>query len=92
VALRSRFEEIRRAEIAKTVSTWKELTPEGEKRLEALTGAILNKLLHTPTNVLKQANQGNRADLYLDALRSLFDLSPECTEEKGEEDTDELEE
>ncbi|MDD2335700.1 MAG: glutamyl-tRNA reductase, partial [Geobacteraceae bacterium] len=66
-----------RAELAKTLSSWKDLTPEEEKRLEAVTAAIINKLLHVPTNVLKQTGQGNRTDLYLDALRNLFALSTE---------------
>lgn len=82
VALRSRFEEIRQAELARTLATWKDLPPEGQKRLEALTGAIVNKLLHQPTSVLKRSEQGNRHDLYVDALRNLFDLeAPETVQE-----------
>ncbi len=83
VALRTRFDEIRRAELDKTLSGWKELTPEAEKRLEALTMAMMNKLLHTPTAVLKKAGQGGRVDLYVDALRQLFDL--EASQHEGEE-------
>ena len=83
VALRTRFEEIRRAELSRTVSGWRDLTPEDEKRLEALTAAITNKLLHTPTLALKKAGQGGRVDLYVDALRQLFDL--EAAAETGEE-------
>ena len=74
VALRSRFEEVRQAELAKTLANWKDLTPEGQKRIEVLTSAIINKLLHQPTSVLKRNEQGNRHDLYVDALRNLFDL------------------
>lgn len=74
VALRSRFEEVRRAELEKTVGNWKDLTPDERKRLEALTSAIVNKLLHPPTSLLKKTGQGNRNDLYVDALRQLFDL------------------
>jgi len=74
VALRSKFEEIRRAELDKTLGGWKDLPPEAEKRLELLTMAIINKLLHTPTALLKQSGQGGRTDLYTDALRQLFDL------------------
>lgn len=83
VALRSRFDEIRRTELDKTFSTWKDLPPEAEKRLEALTMAIMNKLLHTPSTVLKQAGQGGRVDLYVDALRQLFELEA-AAEEKEE--------
>jgi glutamyl-tRNA reductase len=74
VALRNRFEELRKAELERTLSNWKDAPADTEKRLEALTTAFMNKLLHQPTTVLKKAGQGNRNDLYLDALRALFDL------------------
>lgn len=74
VALRNHFDEIRRAELEKTLSNWKDLPPDAEKRLEALTMAMMNKLLHTPTTVLKRAGQGGRVDLYVDGLRQLFEL------------------
>jgi glutamyl-tRNA reductase len=83
VALRNRFDEIRRTELEKTCSNWKDLSPDAEKRLEALTAAIMNKLLHAPTAALKMAGQGGRVDLYVDALRQLFDL--EATQEEKEE-------
>ena len=86
VALRSKFDEIRRAELEKTLGSWKELPPDGQKRLEALTNAIMNKLLHPPTSLLKQSGQGGRIDLYVDALRNLFELSTDAgeAEELGE--------
>ncbi|WP_298433655.1 glutamyl-tRNA reductase [Geobacter sp.] len=74
VALRSKFDEIRRTELEKTLSSWKDLPPDGEKRLEALTNAIVNKLLHPPIAALKRTGQGGRTDLYVDAVRALFDL------------------
>lgn len=92
VALRGSFEQIRRAELAKTLAAWKDLPADGEKRLEALTSAIIAKLLHTPTSVLKRTGQGNRTDLYLDALRNLFELSLEIPETDAEPDSDEPEE
>lgn len=84
VALRSRFDEIRRAELEKTLANWKDLPPDGQKRLEALTNAIMNKLLHPPTSLLKKSGQGGRSDLYVDALRSLFDLQIGIDEEESE--------
>jgi len=74
VALRSKFDEIRRAELEKTLANWKDLPPDGQKRLEALTNAMMNKLLHPPTSLIKKAGQGGRTDLYVDALRALFEL------------------
>jgi glutamyl-tRNA reductase len=89
VALRSRFEEVRQAELAKTLAGWKDLPPDGQKRLEALTSAITNKLLHPPTSLLKRTGQGGRTDLYVDALRQLFELE---TGEPAEEELEDLEE
>ncbi|MDY0384814.1 glutamyl-tRNA reductase [Trichlorobacter sp.] len=74
VALRRRLDDLRRAELARTLVAWKDAPPDVEKRLDALTTALINKILHQPTIVLKRTGQGNRTDLYLDALRALFDL------------------
>jgi len=90
VALRSKFDEVRRAELEKTIGSWKDLSADGQKRLEAMTTAIMNKLLHPPTSVLKRTGQGGRTDLYVDALRQLFDLQAEAPE--GEEELGDLEE
>lgn len=79
VALRSRFDEILRTEVERTMVAWKGISPEHEKRIEAMTAAMISKLLHTPISVLKHTGQGNRIDLYLDALRSLFDLQVEAS-------------
>ncbi len=89
VALRSKFEETRKAELEKTLASWKDIPPDGAKRLEALTSAIINKLLHPPTATLKRAGQGGRTDLYVDALRTLFELQ---TGGADDEDLGELEE
>jgi len=74
VALRNKFDEIRRAELEKTLAGWKDIPPDGQKRLEALTNAMMNKLLHPPTTLIKQAGQGGRTDLYVDAVRALYGL------------------
>ena len=81
VALRSRFDEIRQTELARTLANWKDLPPDGQKRLEALTSAIMNKMLHPPTSLLKRSGQGGRTDLYVDALRQLFELEMAAPEE-----------
>jgi glutamyl-tRNA reductase len=83
VALRNRFDEIRRSEVEKTLSGWKDHPADAEKRLDALTMAVMNKLLHAPTTVVKKAGQGGRVDLYVDALRQLFEL--EAAPEENEE-------
>lgn len=85
VALRNHFEDIRRGELDKTIAGWKDLPPDVEKRLEGLTMAMMNKMLHAPTSALKKAGQGGRVGLYVDALQQLFEL------ESLEHDDEELE-
>ena len=88
IALRNKFDEIRRAELEKTLVGWKDIPPDGQKKLEALTNAIMNKLLHPPTALIKQAGQGGRTDLYVDAVRALYGLETG----RGQDEELELEE
>jgi len=91
VALRKKFEEIRGKELEKTLSLHPNLSEKERKSLEALTSAIINKILHTPITLLKQTNEEAMADLYLDALHALFGLPEKSLEtfmekfEAGEE-------
>jgi glutamyl-tRNA reductase len=80
VALRKKFEEIRRKELEKTLSLHPDLSEKERKSLEALTSAIINKILHTPITLLKQTNEEAMADLYLDALHALFGLPEKSLE------------
>jgi len=92
VALRKKFEEIRKKELEKTLSLHPDLSDKEKKSLEALTAAIINKILHDPVTLLKKANEETVADLYLDALQNLFQLpgrSLEPSEQKSGEEVDE---
>ena len=80
VALRKKFEEIRKKELEKTLSLHPNLSDKEKKSLEALTSAIVNKILHTPITLLKQTNEEAAADLYLDALYALFGLPEKSLE------------
>jgi glutamyl-tRNA reductase len=80
VALREKFEEIRKKELEKTLSLHPDLSDKEKKSLEALTSAIINKILHTPITLLKQTNEEAMADLYLDALHALFGLPEKSLE------------
>ena len=61
--LRRRAEAIRRAEIEKARRRMGPLTPEQEQALEAVSAAIVNKLLHAPTVCLKDvAREGLSAE------------------------------
>jgi glutamyl-tRNA reductase len=72
--LRNKFEGIRKKELEKTFSLHPNLSEKEKQSLEALTSAIINKILHTPVTLLKQTNEEAMADLYLDALHALFGL------------------
>jgi glutamyl-tRNA reductase len=88
VALRKKFEEIRKKELEKTLSLHPDLSDKEKKSLESMTSAIINKILHSPMTLLKQTNDEAMADLYLDSLHTLFGLSERSLEtftEKSEE-------
>lgn len=89
VALRKKFEEIRKKELERTLSLHPNLSEKEKQSLEALTSAIINKILHAPITLLKQTNEEAMADLYLDALHALFGLPEKSLEtflEKFEEE------
>ena len=70
-SLRKRAEEIREGELAKLMKRLDhKLTPEEMESLEAMTRAIVNKLLHKPTAYLKERRNPAEARL----LRELFNL------------------
>lgn len=76
VSLRNRLEAIRRGELEKTFGNLKDLDKKERKAIEALTSAIINKVLHQPITVLKQSQNDASGDSYVDAVRALFDLEP----------------
>jgi glutamyl-tRNA reductase len=73
VALRDKIEAIRRAELEKTLATLRELSPREREALDAMTTAIVNKILHDPITRLKHRDRQREA-LYLAAARRLFDI------------------
>lgn len=89
VALRQQLDQVRRAELEKTFSNLDSLGKKERKAVEAMTNAIVNKILHHPTNILKQSQNGSDGDLYIDAVRTLFDL-PDNTDSQQSEAADEL--
>jgi len=83
VALRTKFEQIRKEEVEKTLSRFSDLGKKERKAIEAMTSAIINKALHHPVTLLKQCAEETSCDIYVDAVRTLFDLtSPEPEEEQ----------
>lgn len=83
VALRRKMEQVRQAEMDKTLSNLNALNDKERKAIESMTSAIINKILHHPTHVLKQTSSGDDSSLYLDAVRTLFDLSDAETQKSN---------
>jgi len=74
VALRDKVEAICKGELEKTLATaLREITPREREALEAMTTAIVNKILHTPITHLKQ-HDPQREAFYVAAARQLFDI------------------
>jgi glutamyl-tRNA reductase len=74
VELRSRADEIRRAEVDKARRRLGPMTPEQEKALDAVTSGIVNKLLHSPTVELKRMAGNRHHTEHVGLIRKLFGL------------------
>ena len=72
--LRRRAEEIRRGELEKARKRLGSLSPEQEQALEAVTSAIVNKLLHAPTVELKEIARNGRSGEHVGLIRRLLGL------------------
>jgi glutamyl-tRNA reductase len=72
-ALRNRAETIRLQELDRTLSRMPELDDDSRRRIEAMTAAIVKKMLDRPIARLKD---GADKGLYMEALEDLFDVHP----------------
>jgi glutamyl-tRNA reductase len=72
VALRQRFEAVRRSEVERLAST---LPPEMRHRVDDITRLVVEKLLLTPTEQLKALSDAETVGAYAEALTRLFGLS-----------------
>lgn len=77
VALRQRFETIRRSELERLQSKLSGLSPEARGRVDEVTRLLVEKLLITPTEQLKSTSDPDRVRAYADALTRLFALDAE---------------
>jgi glutamyl-tRNA reductase len=78
VALRQRFEGIRRAELQRLEPKLAGLPPEARSRVDEVTRLIVEKLLLTPTEQLKLVSDEAMLVAYADALNRLFHLAHEA--------------
>jgi glutamyl-tRNA reductase len=89
IALRERFESIRRAELRRLQPKLNALPPDAQAQVDHITRLIVEKLLLTPTEQLKAVADNTLAATYSDALNRLFSLpSPEPAEEDDPTDAE----
>jgi glutamyl-tRNA reductase len=74
VALRERFEAIRRAELERLHFKLSTLPPDARARVDEITHLIVEKLLLTPTEQLKSLSDADTVGAYSEALTRLFGL------------------
>jgi glutamyl-tRNA reductase len=76
-ALRDRGERLRRAEVDRALKALAHLPEADREAVDALTRALLAKLLHAPTVRLRDAAGNGRGTAVLDTVRYLFELELE---------------
>jgi glutamyl-tRNA reductase len=72
-ALRERGDEIVMQVLRENNERWESVSENDRRRLEVMARAVVSRLLHEPTLRLKDSD-GDRAYVYVDALRELFAL------------------
>ncbi len=75
--LRAKAEAIRRAEVEKTLRHLQHLPENERQHIDALAAALVNKLLHEPTQRLKAVAANGHAADYASTVRDLFALNLE---------------
>jgi glutamyl-tRNA reductase len=85
VALRQRFETIRRSELERLDFKLAALTPEARARVDEITHLIVEKLLLMPTEQLKSLGDAETVGAYAEALTRLFGLAQQQADKEMEE-------
>jgi glutamyl-tRNA reductase len=86
VALRERFDAIRRSELERLDFKLSALPPEARARVDEITHLIVEKLLLTPTEQLKALDNSEAVSAYSEALTRLFALANQQSDENAERD------
>jgi glutamyl-tRNA reductase len=78
VDLREKVEDIRKRELEKTLGSLNGITEDQKRAVDIMSQAIVNKMLHAPLVVLKQAAAStDSSDATLNIARKLFNLDKE---------------
>jgi glutamyl-tRNA reductase len=74
VSLRARLEEIRLAEVKRTLARLPDASPEQRAAIEALSNGIVNKILHAPITKLRESSRAGASRSVLELVHELFGL------------------
>ncbi len=74
VALRNKMESIAGSELEKTLQTLRHLSEADREAMTRMTQAMINKIMHNPTRLLKSDSPHINKSVYLDFARRLFKL------------------
>jgi glutamyl-tRNA reductase len=74
VSLRERLEAIRTGEVKRTLARMSSATPETREAIEALSSAIVNKILHAPITKLRESSRAGSPRSWLELVHELFGL------------------
>jgi glutamyl-tRNA reductase len=74
VSLRGKVEALARQELEKTMGALNHLSETDKRAIERMTGALVNKILHEPTDFLKRDGCHGNKSAALELTRKLFNL------------------
>ena len=74
VSLRERLEVIRVGEVRKALSRLPDATPQTCEAIEALSTAIVNKILHAPVTKLRESSRAGAGRSWMELVHELFGL------------------
>jgi glutamyl-tRNA reductase len=83
VALRQRFEQVRKAELVRLDAKLAGLPPEARARVDEVTRLLVEKLLLPPTEQLKSVGDPDQLAQYVESLTRLFALDDKGRESSG---------
>src|SRR5215831_5030871 len=75
VSLRERLEAIRTGEVKRTHARLTNASPETREAIEALSSAIVNKILHAPITKLRESSRAGSPRSWLELVHELFGLT-----------------
>jgi len=87
LSLQEYLENIRQAEIDRHRGKFGEISPQQEAAIDALTRAMINKIMHTPIVALKTAAKSPEAETVVHLIRRVFNLPEKAEEEKAKATT-----